>query len=217
MRVLEDELVLTRVCLGVSMLAFAILAFAGCQHSAGSHDHSHSSSGETAAASASVTASGGSSALSPAVTVVTVGESEPSPKKIDAPAVPKTRPTAPASVTELGATDTLKVRRFVVTEKIEEREPQLATPLNLGGGPIYAFVELENSGDDPQQIEITFEHESGHTVGHVQLSIPGDVARWRTWGRTANIRKTGRWRAIVHDAAGEELGSTEFHVGEASS
>ena len=107
----------------------------------------------------------------------------------------------------------LKLKRFVVTRKIEDREPVAGDDFKLGSGPVYAFVELENSGSAPRSVRLLFENEDTKaTVGHVKLSVPGSQPHYRTWGNTRLIRDPGHWVAVVTTADGIELGRAPFEV-----
>ncbi len=50
--------------------------------------------------------------------------------------------------------------------------------------PVIAFVEVATDGREDQNVVVTFEHETGDRVGLVNLNVPGNKSRWRTWGRT---------------------------------
>lgn len=116
---------------------------------------------------------------------------------------------AKAAVSDQG----LKVKRFVVTRKIEDREPVAGDDFKLGGGPVYAFVELENSGSAPRSVRLLFENQDTKaTVGHVKLTVPGAQQHYRTWGNTRLIRDPGRWVAVVSTVDGVELGRASFDV-----
>jgi hypothetical protein len=124
-------------------------------------------------------------------------------------AAPAASSDAKAAVSDQG----LKVKRFVVTRKIEDREPVAGDDFKLGGGPVYAFVELENSGSAPRSVRVLFENEDTKaTVGHVKLTVPGAQAHYRTWGNTRLIRDPGRWVAVVSTVDGVELGRASFDV-----
>jgi len=110
----------------------------------------------------------------------------------------------------------LRIRRLVVARGIEGREPaETAQPIALSEHtPIYAFVEIENRGDEGETIFVTFEPEGGDwhdAVGHVELEAPV-AARWRTWGLTRSISEPGTWTAIVRNADGDMLASETFEV-----
>lgn len=106
----------------------------------------------------------------------------------------------------------LRIKRLVVTQAVEDREPVTITDVVDSETPIIAFLEVASGAVDEQQVVVTFEHEEGHSVGLVNLSVPGNKPRWRTWGRTYNIKQDGRWTAVVRDSRGEELGRTKFTV-----
>ncbi len=127
---------------------------------------------------------------------------------------PATAPSASVGDAKLAASDQgLKVKRFVVTRKIEDREPVAGADFKLGSGPVYAFVELENSSSAPRSVRLLFENEDTKaTVGHVKLSVPGSQPHYRTWGNTRLIRDPGHWVAVVSTADGVELGRAPFEV-----
>ncbi len=106
----------------------------------------------------------------------------------------------------------LRIKRLVVTQAVEDREPVEVTDVVDAETPIIAFLEVASGAVEEQQVVVTFEHEEGHSVGLVNLSVPGNKPRWRTWGRTYNIKQDGRWTAVVRDSRGEELGRTKFTV-----
>jgi hypothetical protein len=133
-----------------------------------------------------------------------------------APSVVPVVPTAPAAVAKDVAGDAgLKLKRFVVTHQIENREP-VATDggdFKLGSAPVYAFVELENTGSAARSIRVLFENmDTKATVGHVKLTVPGSQPHYRTWGNTRLIRDPGHWVAVVSTADGVELGRAPFDV-----
>jgi hypothetical protein len=119
-------------------------------------------------------------------------------------------PNAPAEE----PAEALQIKRLVVTDRIEGREPGADAELRADGTQVFAFVELSNSSGNAQSIEIVFEHESGQQVGFVTLPVPQDQSRWRTWGKTQQIKKTGRWVAKVRTAGGNELMRQDFVVGQ---
>lgn len=107
----------------------------------------------------------------------------------------------------------LRVKRLVVTRGISKREPLAAGTLRAGDGPLVAFVELSNRGDQAGTIELTFERVgSKHEVGHIALHVPAHVGRWRTWGRTALVDQPGKWNVVVRDAQGKELAHAPFEL-----
>lgn len=106
----------------------------------------------------------------------------------------------------------LKIKRLVVTQAVEDREPVAVGNVVAPETPVIAFLEVASGSAEEQQVVVTFEHEAGEQAGLVNLSVPGNKPRWRTWGRTYNINRDGRWTAVVRDSRGEELGRTEFTV-----
>ena len=111
------------------------------------------------------------------------------------------------------ASDGLKLKRIVVTHKIENREPTASGDFKLSNAPVYAFVELENSAKDARNIRVLFQNEDTKaTVGHVKLTVPAAQARFRTWGNTRMIRDPGHWVAVVSTVDGVELGRAPFEV-----
>lgn len=164
----------------------------------------------------------------------------PEPRRADAPAMksapvskdeakkPKATSAKPAATTvasgkEKEAAPTqpgasagdveLKVKRLVVTHAIEQREPVAVEALSTAK-QVVAFVELANAGADAGKVVITFEHEGQPSVGHIELEVPGDQPRWRTWGKTRMVKTAGEWEAVVSTADGTELAREKFVVGE---
>lgn len=136
---------------------------------------------------------------------------EPSLTELGAPeGGSEAAPGAPAAIPSEG----LQIKRLVVTDRIEDREPVADPQLRADGTQVFAFVELANPGADAQSIEIVFEHESGQQVGFVKLPVPKEKSRWRTWGKTEQIKKTGRWVAKVRSSGGDELMRQDFVVGQ---
>jgi hypothetical protein len=111
------------------------------------------------------------------------------------------------------ARDGLKLKRIVVTRKIENREPVTGADFSIGNAPVYAFVEFENSAKDARNIRVMFQNaDTKATVGHVKLTVPAAQARFRTWGNTRMIRDAGHWVAVVSTVDGVELGRAPFEV-----
>ncbi len=103
------------------------------------------------------------------------------------------------------------VKRLVIASDIQEREPVELTDAKIEE-PVVAFVELKNPEDAEMGVVVTFEHEGGQKVGFVELSVPGNSSRYRTWARTRNIKKPGEWTAVVKSKSGEELARKSFQV-----
>ena len=105
----------------------------------------------------------------------------------------------------------LVIKRLVVTNSIEHRELVTVDQLALSEEPLFAFIEVANPGETPEQIEVTFEKD-GRSVGHVKLEVPAKNKRWRTWGKTRQVRQAGEWVAVVKTADGKELSRKSFVV-----
>jgi hypothetical protein len=133
------------------------------------------------------------------------------------PVVPSAASATPAAAVagaEIKAdSDGLKLKRFVVTRKIHNREPAPGAEFTLGSAPVYAFVEFENAGHDARSVRVMFQHQDTKaTVGHVKLTVPATSERFRTWGNTRLIRDPGHWVAVVSTVDGVELGRAPFEV-----
>jgi hypothetical protein len=114
------------------------------------------------------------------------------------------------------ATSSLKVKRFVVSTGVVDREP-VATEevLSSSGAPIYAFAELSNADGESENVRITFERKGGkEQVGNVTLPVPAKASRHRTWATTRYIRAAGVWEAVLWSESGVELSRTSFEVAE---
>ncbi|MEI9954172.1 MAG: DUF2914 domain-containing protein [Pseudomonadota bacterium] len=132
----------------------------------------------------------------------------------DVSTAPVVEPDSSKVSTEIkAASDGLTLKRFVVTHKIENREPVAGDDFTLGSAPVYAFVELENSARAARSVRVMFQNQDTKaTVGHVKLTVPGTSERFRTWGNTRMIRDPGRWVAVVSTVDGVELGRAPFEV-----
>jgi hypothetical protein len=135
-----------------------------------------------------------------------------------ASSLPVTSQSAPSSAPSAGAeikaaSEGLKLKRFVVAHKIENREPVAGDEFKLGSAPVYAFVEFENSARAARSVRVMFQNQDTKaTVGHVKLTVPGTAERFRTWGNTRLIRDPGHWVAVVSTVDGVELGRAPFEV-----
>jgi hypothetical protein len=128
------------------------------------------------------------------------------------PVAPSAAPAVVGAEIKAGSAG-LKLKRFVVTHEIENREPVAGSDFTLGNAPVYAFVELENTGHDARSVRVLFQNlDTKATVGHVKLSVPGTSERFRTWGNTRMIRDAGHWVAVVSTVDGVELGRAPFEV-----
>jgi len=119
--------------------------------------------------------------------------------------------SAPAP--ELYAEDGLTLRRFALSRSVEGREPiDAAFSFPLEEAPLYAFVDIANSTDEERSVRVVFESPSGERMGMVDLGVPSEVGRWRTWAYSRMITEPGAWEATVETDGGELLGRISFEI-----
>ncbi len=107
----------------------------------------------------------------------------------------------------------MSVRRLVVAEGIEDREPQgAASRFSTDNDQLLAFVEAVNEGDEDGELVVTFESADGDEVGHITLNVPANSPRWRTWAFSRLIREPGSWTAIIRTVEGAELAREHFEI-----
>lgn len=125
---------------------------------------------------------------------------------------PASAPAAPSEGSKSPSTlaSSVRVKRLLVTDRVEHREPVASDRLVADGTPLIAFVEVENRGAEPAELEVVFVHSSGRKVGFVTLEIPANRRRWRTWARTRRITLAGDWTAKVRFVGGKQLAATAF-------
>jgi len=139
-----------------------------------------------------------------------------------APSAPASveRTSRPAETRELergrDARGGLRVRRIEVATGIEAREPVGASErFARDEERLYVFLDLANSGD-AAQVEVSFEPETPSrdavTTGLVELDVPAEARRHRTWAWSRNVHAPGAWSAVVRDLDGRELARTDFVV-----
>ena len=144
---------------------------------------------------------------------------EPTPARAEAPEAEAPAPTRTERTErterrpERRAGAPLRVHRFVVARDVVDREPvDAGETFAASDERLFAFFEFRNRGGDEQELSVTFEGPDGRTTGHVMLSVPADVWRWRTWAWTRGADEPGEWTAQVHDADGALIGSQTFTV-----
>ncbi len=127
---------------------------------------------------------------------------------------PRVRGRARSAAT-VATTSVVGVRRLIVAESVENREPvDSAESFNSDHERLFAFVEATNSGGDATELIVTFEDEEGNEVGDIALDVPANVSRWRTWAWTRHAREPGVWHVIVRTPAGEEISRQRFEIEE---
>lgn len=122
--------------------------------------------------------------------------------------------TKPSAATASARTGELKVKRLVVAQGVEGREPMGQGSVFKKGelDKLFAFVELENTGNGPTDIVVSFEPPGDAPArGNVELAV-GESPRWRTWAFTRTIDRTGTWIAVVRTKDGRELARERFEV-----
>lgn len=126
----------------------------------------------------------------------------------DAPGQPLYEPT-------LQSDGSIAIRRLITASKIEGREPVAVSPVFAEDeGRVYAFLELSNESSETKSVTVFFMSPSGNVRGGVELDVPANAPRWRTWAYTRFADELGLWRVEVRSSAGALLGSLPFEVAE---
>jgi hypothetical protein len=147
-----------------------------------------------------------------------VKATEPAPEErleqeipdIDAPIpVEDTRAFEP----ELEASAGLTIQRLVTATGVDQREP--VAPSAFFGqrdARIYAFVEASNESHEEETLTIHFIGPEGQVSGGIELRIPAEAPRWRTWAFTEHAKDPGLWRVEIRSSEGTLLGALPFEV-----
>jgi hypothetical protein len=118
------------------------------------------------------------------------------------------RPLAASEVT---------LKRFVLANGVEGREPLLEADTFTGDTKIFAFMELTNPAAEPYAFRVHWEPAEGPASPYgVELHVK-TAARFRTWSWTAIPREPGQYRAVLRTLEGEEIASREFTIKKAVS
>ncbi|MDH3728832.1 MAG: DUF2914 domain-containing protein [Myxococcales bacterium] len=133
------------------------------------------------------------------------------PKDVDAPAhqdEPLYQPT-------LESSDGISIHRLITAPDVQGREPLAASSI-FGDDEekVYAFLELSNESSEGKTVTVFFTGPSGKISGGVELEVPANVPRWRTWAYTRFADEVGLWRVEVRSSSGVLLGFLPFEVGE---
>jgi hypothetical protein len=219
----SNRLWMSRLSFGVAIVALGSLVCSGCDSST---ERTTGTRAEPVTVKAQPGAPAGEAAKEPAKAVEATKPSvvpavaeakSPAPSQAEQgsgeESSAKESPKAEPSKADLAGT--LTVKRLTMTGEIKDREPTEAASFSVGGGDILAFLELQNEADVDQTVVVTFERDE-KKVGFVELTVPAKQPRWRTWGKTKNIRSPGEWTAVVSTQDGTELSRTTFEVGEAA-
>jgi len=108
---------------------------------------------------------------------------------------------------------TVKIDRFVLSEKVVGREPvDESDVFSTDTKEIFAFVQLANEKDPPYAFTVHWEPADGPASPYgVKLTVP-TASRWRTWAWTRIKREPGRYKAVLRTVDGEEIASKEFTI-----
>jgi len=106
---------------------------------------------------------------------------------------------------------TFKLTRFVLTRRLEHRQPaDSVDSAPCDGERVYAFVELFNKGPG-QRVVMTWKRD-GNRAASYRLAV-GRSPSWKTWSyqRSTGFMK-GRWTITLHDEAGTLLGQKRLAI-----
>ncbi|MFK8003170.1 MAG: DUF2914 domain-containing protein [Polyangiales bacterium] len=194
---------MTSHALAMAVAALLALALGGCG----------SESGEHATSVTPEVAAGSHESVPPLVSnTIDLDEPEVAPA-VQEPVVPE--PAVREPVAEAAAAD-IEVRRIIATTGIENREPVEARErFDVGelehNGRVYAFFDVRNESDAAAHVNAVFVSPSGRAHGQVELTIPANARRWRTWAYTRALA-TGTWDIELRAADGTVLSETRFEV-----
>ena len=199
---------MTSHALAMAVAAFLALALGGCGSDAG--EHSTSVTPEVAAGSHESVAPVSSNTIDLDEPTEQTNEEVVAPS-VDAPVIPA--PAAPAR--EAAASD-IEVRRIIATTGIEGREPvEASEPFDLeeleNNGRVYGFFDIRNESSDDAHLNVVFISPTGRAHGQVELTVPANARRWRTWAYTRAL-SAGQWDIELRAADGTVVGETRFEV-----
>lgn len=107
----------------------------------------------------------------------------------------------------------VRIQRLITTPIVEEREPVDARAVfDHHDEKVIAFIEASNDTSDAHPLFVHFIGPSGTVTGGVELVIPADSPRWRTWAFTRFAKEPGLWRVEIRDAEGVLVGALPFEV-----
>lgn len=125
---------------------------------------------------------------------------EPEGERVAAPSAPELRPIRD-----------LELGRLALTRRVEAREPtDPSARFAVTAEPLYAFIEARNAGEDAEPLVVTFVGPDGRRTGDVELTIPANAPRWRTWAFTRYANAPGAWSVEVRTLDGELVGRQRF-------
>ncbi len=116
---------------------------------------------------------------------------------------------------ELYSEDGLTLRRFALSRAVQNREPvDPAQAFVNEEAPLFAFVDVANATDEDRSVRVIFESPTGEQMGLVDLDVPSEAPRWRTWALSRMITEPGRWEAVVETDEGAVIGRVSFEITE---
>lgn len=196
---------MTSHALAMAVAALLALALGGCG----------SESGEHATSVTPEVAAGSHETVAP---VVSNSIDLEMPAEVAEPSVAPTveEPSIESEPVGEAASSDLEVRRIIATTGIENREPVEARERFAVGelehnGRVYAFFDVRNESDADAHLNAVFISPRGRAHGQVELTIPANARRWRTWAYTRALA-TGTWDIELRAADGTVLSETRFEV-----
>ena len=109
--------------------------------------------------------------------------------------------------------DVLDARRVILARSVRGREPVNPTRvLQPVDAPVYAFFELTNLGGEARAPVVVFIGPDGIERGHIELQVPANTPRWRTWAFSRNVTLAGEWRVELRGEDGNIVAEQEFQI-----
>ncbi|MEM7435721.1 MAG: DUF2914 domain-containing protein [Myxococcota bacterium] len=112
----------------------------------------------------------------------------------------------------LDGDDGLVVQRLMTAPSIEAREPVAPTSFFVHEEKVVAFLDVANASEADKTLTVFFIAPSGKATGGVELSIPANKPRWRTWAYTEHTDEVGLWRVEVRSESGSLVAAVPFEV-----
>ncbi len=136
----------------------------------------------------------------------------PSVAELDEPALEDAESLSPPAP-ELYSEGGLTLRRFALSRSVENREPiDPAFAFPNEEAPLFAFVDVANATDEERSVRVIFESPTGEQMGMVDLDVPSEAPRWRTWAYSRMITEPGEWEAVVETDDGDVIGRISFEI-----
>lgn len=115
----------------------------------------------------------------------------------------------------LQSDDSIVIHRLITAPEVNGREPLAASAVfGRHEEKVYAFLDVGNESSEAKTVTVFFVGPSGKVSGGVELDVPANVSRWRTWAFTRFADEVGLWRVEVRNPAGVLVGALPFEVAE---